>query len=343
VKSRPAGIDDSDVLHALAEGWGIVATSAEHVAVGFGSHHWVVVDEAGKRFFVTVDELGSKAWLGDTCDVVFAGLRKAFDTAVVLRDKAGLGFVLAPLPAVSGESVRRVGQCHSVAVFPFVDGEAGDFGDRPGPEQRAEMVRLLVQLHQATPAVPRGQPLALGFADRAGLEAAMHDVNYVWEAATDASSDRPGNAGGGPYAEPARAWRARHVGDLGRALDDFDHVVRAVAAAQVPPVITHGEPHPGNVMRSLDGLLLIDWDTVALAPPERDLWLLATDSGEEAALYRDATGHEVSSDALSLYRRAWDLADIAAYIDQFRSPHHRTADTEAAWTNLENSIRRGNH
>jgi spectinomycin phosphotransferase len=332
VKSRPAGIDDSDVVRAVTEGWGIVATSAEHVAVGFGSYHWIVVDETGERFFVTVDELGTKAWLGDTCETVFAGLRKAFDTAVVLRDKAGLGFVLAPLPAVSGESVRRVGQCHSVAVFPFVDGEAGDFGDRPGPEQRAEMVLLLVQLHQATPTVPMGQPLELGFAGRAGLEAAMHEVNNVWEATTD-----------GPFAEPARAWLASHVGDLGRLLDDFDHVVRAVAATHVPPVITHGEPHPGNVMRTKDELLLIDWDTVALAPPERDLWLLATDSGEEAALYRDATGHEVSSDALSLYRQAWDLADIAVYLDQFRLPHHRTADTEEAWTNLENSIRRDNH
>jgi spectinomycin phosphotransferase len=332
VKSRPAGVDDSDVVRAVADGWGIVAGSAEHLAVGFGSYHWIVTDEGQQRFFVTVDDLGTKAWLGDTCDDAFAGLRKAFDTAMVLRGKAGLEFVLAPLPAADGESVRRLGLCHSVAVFPFVDGEASDFGDSPGPEQRAELVRLLVQLHQATPTVPMGQPLELGFAGRAGLEAAMHEVSNVWEAAAD-----------GPYAEPARAWLASHVDDLGRLLDDFDHVVRAVSATQVPPMITHGEPHPGNVMHSLAGPLLIDWDTVALAPSERDLWLLATDSGEEAALYRDATGHEVSSDALSLYRQAWDLADIAVYIDQFRSPHHRTADTEEAWTNLEKSIRRDNH
>jgi spectinomycin phosphotransferase len=338
VKSRPAGFDDSDVIRAVAEGWAIVANSAEHVAVGFGSYHWIVTAEGKQRFFVTVDDLGTKAWLGGTCDDAFTGLRKAFDTAAILRDKAGLGFVLAPLPAADGESVRRVGLCHSVAVFPFVDGEASDFGDDTGPEHRAEMVRLLVRLHQATPMVPTGQPVELGFVGRAGLEAAMHDVNRAWEAATSASSDRPGNAAGGPFAEPARSWLASHLDDLGRLLDDFDHVVRAVAAKQVPPVITHGEPHPGNVMRSNDELLLIDWDTVALALPERDLWLVATDSGEEAALYRDATGHEVNSAALSLYRQAWDLADIAVYIDQFRSPHQRTADTEEAWINLENSF-----
>jgi spectinomycin phosphotransferase len=325
VKSRQADVHDSDVVCAVAEGWGIVASSAEHLAVGFGSYHWIVTDEGQQRFFVTVDDLGTKAWLGDTCDDAFAGLRKAFDTAAILRDKAGLGFVLAPLPAADGESVRRLGFCHSVAVFPFVDGAASDFGDSIGPEQRVEMVRLLVRLHQATPTVPMDQPLELGFAGRAGLEAAIRDVDRTWV--------------GGPFAEPARAWLGGHVDDVGCLLDDFDHVVRAVAAAQEAPVITHGEPHPGNVIRSDGNLLLIDWDTVALAPPERDLWLVATDPGEEVALYREATGHEVNNDALSLYRQAWDLADIAVYIDQFRSPHPRTADTEDAWTYLENSIR----
>ena len=142
---------------------------------------------------------------------------------------------------------------------------------------------------------------------------------------------------GGPFAEPARGWLASHAGDVRRLLDDFDQVVRAVAAARGAPVITHGEPHPGNTMRSNGNLLLIDWDTVALAPPERDLWLVATDSGE-AARYADATGREVSSAALSLYRQAWELADIAVFIDQFRSPHDRRADTEEAWTYLENSL-----
>jgi spectinomycin phosphotransferase len=293
--------------------------------VGFGSHHWIVTGGGQQRFFVTVDELGTKPWLGDTCDAAFAGLRKAFDTAVALRDEAGLEFVLAPLPAVNGESARRIGQCHSVAVFPFVDGEARDFGDSTDPKQRAEMVRLLVRLHQATPIVAMSQPLELGFAGRSGLEAAMDDVNDAWN--------------GGPYAEPARAWLASHIDDLARLLDAFDDVVRAVAATQEAPVITHGEPHPGNAMRSDGNLLLIDWDTVALAPPERDLWLVATDSGEEVARYQAETGRKVSDTALSLYRQAWDLADIAAYIDEFRSPHARTADTEDAWTYLVNSIR----
>jgi spectinomycin phosphotransferase len=325
MKSRPVGFGDADVIRALDEGWGVTVESAEFAAVGFGSFHWIATDEDQHRFFVTVDDIGNRPWLGNTADSVFAGMQKAFDMVVSLRGREGLDFVLAPLRSLDGESVRRVGPRHSVAVFPFVDGESGGFSDDIGPERRAEMVRMLAELHQATPSVPDlPPPLTLGFAGRPGLEAAARDLENPWV--------------GGPFAEPARAWLTGHAGDLRQKLDDFDQVVRAVVATQGPPVITHGEPHPGNVMLSKGKLLLIDWDTVALAPPERDLWLVASDSGAEGALYEELTGRTVNSAALDLYRQAWLLADVATYIELFRSPHDRKADTEDAWTYLERSL-----
>ncbi|WP_207232468.1 hypothetical protein [Micromonospora kangleipakensis] len=42
----------------------------------------------------------------------------------------------------------------------------------------------------------------------------------------------------------------------------------------------HGEPHPGNPDPGTLGLRLIDRDTVQIAPPERDLWMLAGDTDE---------------------------------------------------------------
>ena len=46
------------------------------------------------------------------------------------------------------------------------------------------------------------------------------------------------------------------------------------------------------------------------------------------------TGRTVDADALAAYRLAWDLADVASYVDQFRSPHQDDADTEHAWSFL---------
>jgi len=42
---------------------------------------------------------------------------------------------------------------------------------------------------------------------------------------------------------------------------------------------------------------------------------------------------------LRLYREAWDLSEIALYVDLFRRPHEDTEDTRAAWRGLRASLR----
>src|SRR5207249_2255628 len=80
-------------------------------------------------------------------------------------------------------------------------------------------------------------------------------------------------------------------------------------------------PHGGNLIRTEDGLCLIDWDTVALAPPERDLWMLddGTDAGLQA--YTETTGHAIDRSGLDFYRLAWLVTDVAAFTTALRRPH----------------------
>jgi spectinomycin phosphotransferase len=74
--------------------------------------------------------------------------------------------------------------------------------------------------------------------------------------------------------------------------------------------------------------MLIDWDTVGLALPERDLMHIAGADGEEMRRYTDAAGRPVDPDALALYRLRWALDDISAFTRQLRSAHRRTPDGE---------------
>ena len=93
----------------------------------------------------------------------------------------------------------------------------------------------------------------------------------------------------------------------------YDAEVQTVRAATTSWVLTHGEPHPGNLIRTENGLRLVDWDTVLLAPPERDLWLLARDgvSDEQvAAEYAARTGHRADPRGMRLQRRRWALTDV---------------------------------
>ena len=98
-------------------------------------------------------------------------------------------------------------------------------------------------------------------------------------------------------------------------------------------VITHGEPHAGNVMRAGTGHVLVDWDTVARAPRERDLWWLADEPGDIAA-YTALTGDEVDAEAVAFFRLAWDLNDVAEYLSVLRSPHAENEDTLDAYAGV---------
>jgi spectinomycin phosphotransferase len=290
LKSRPEGVTDPAVAAALADGWGLPAGQLQYAPVGAGSYHW----SAG-RYFVTVDDLDVKPWLGSSRDEVLTGLRSAMEAA---RALAVLPFVLAPIAAASGEVVRRLGERYAVTVFPYLDGTAGEFGAVPSADERAEVLDLLAALHkhEAGVAGPPPRPIALPARD-------VFDGQF-----------------GGPYAAQVRELMAEAGPRIRDLLATFDE--RAAVASGLPRVITHGEPHPGNIIRTATGPVLIDWDTVGLAPPERDLWFLAPgDFGS----YEAATGYRPAPAALDLYRLRWHLDDIAATLTDLnhapQAPH----------------------
>jgi spectinomycin phosphotransferase len=298
----------------LAEGWHVHPARMDYVPEGGGSHHWKVTGADGLARFVTVDDLDGKDWLGDTREAVFGGLGRTLSTAAALRDEAGLEFVVAPLPARDGGLLRRIEDRYAVCVFPFLAGRSYRFGPYPGPLLRGRALDMIAALHQATPAV-RGvaRSHVLGFAGRDDLDAFLRDPGRPWS--------------GGPFSEPARQLLATRAADLARLTAGFARLTAATAAARAGLVITHGEPHPANLMVVGDRLVLIDWDTAALAPPERDVSLIAATSGEGIDRYQQAAGRDLDPAVLTLYRSRWYLDDLASAIRLFRRPHRDTPDT----------------
>jgi spectinomycin phosphotransferase len=314
----PEEFETSTLIDFLGDGWDFDVEAVHYATLGGGSYHWVLEDVEGKRGFVTADDLDQKPWLGDTRESAFDGLRRAFETAVALRD-GGLGFVVAPILTTRSETVRRIGPRYTVALFPFVDGETGTFGHYNTAE-RAALLTMLAELHHAPVVGSLTSRVDLGLPGRGRLEAALRELNQTWS--------------GGPLSEPARKLLAPHASDVTELLALSDRLSVEVARRSTDWVVTHGEPHGGNVMRVGDSHVLVDWDTVALAPPERDLWMLIGDNGKEVNGYEDATGHELDAVAMNFFRLRWDLADIAAFSDLLRSPHGHTEDTEKAYDAL---------
>ncbi|MEV0146242.1 MULTISPECIES: phosphotransferase [unclassified Nonomuraea] len=336
MKERPEGVGDEDVRHALAA-WGIGSSvSLEYAPVGFGDYHWTATvpttapapaegAPAGRKWFVTVADLGAKEYLGAGPDAAYRGLTRAMDTAAHLREHGGLDFVVAPVRAAEGGgTVRRLGVRHAVSVLPFVPGTPGHFGRPLTPAARHRVIDLLACLHQAQP--PPSLPVApVALPQRAGLEQALDD----------ALDDRAAPWLGGPFGEPARALLSAHAGALRDRLAGLDRLTGEPAGRR--RVVTHGEPHPGNVLTLGDRCLLIDWDTVGLAPPERDLWHVAQDPAD-LDRYAEATGHRPDRSLLDGYRLRWALDDVAAFAVWFRAPHDGGADSEEAWAGLRDTV-----
>ena len=313
MRSAPPDLVPERLAAALAEGWQLRADSLEYLPVGGGSHHWLLAGENGLRQFVTVDDLDGKDWLGGTRQAVSQGLRHALRTAAALRRQAGLEFVVAPVPDSAGEPLHRVDDRYTVSVFPFLTGSSFPFGRYPDEELRGHALEMIAALHRSTPAVRGLAPVHVpGFTDRDGLGAFLLDPGRPWH--------------GGPFSAGAHRLAAARAGDLARLTAAFDRLVAATAPARADPVITHGEPHPGNVMRVDGRLVLIDWDTVALAAPERDIALVA-DGPADIDRYQEAAGRMVHPALVTLYRLRWYLDDVSSAVSMFRGPHRDTADT----------------
>jgi spectinomycin phosphotransferase len=316
VYERPDGLADAEVSAALRQHWQLDVADLAYTPVGYGGYHWTAADGAGGRWFVTASRLTGAADLAD----LQATMRAARD----LGD-AGLAFVVAPVRACGGDVVIHAWPGYAISVFPFVDGVPGQWGDEFSEPDRVSMTDMLAVLHTA--AAPAGSvPVRdLSPPSRAHLELSLRERGRLWR--------------GGPYAEVARALVSEHAAGLATTLAVFDDLAAQVAASSAP-VLTHGEPKPDNLIRRGQDLLLIDWDTLGLAPPERDLWWILSDTGAEAARYAELTGCQVSQPAVTLYRMRWDLDDAGLLLADFRAPHSQDKDTEVGWAALVAAIQR---
>jgi hypothetical protein len=299
----PADLTDAVVADALGQGWALSAARIAYLPVGWGSHHWAVVDDGGTPWFATIDDLGGRRDHRETdVEPAYHRLRASVATAVALRD-AGRDFVVAPVPTLGGEPLIRV-RDYGVSVYPFIDGESFEWGQWSDPVREA-LLDMVTSVHSAPSEVRR-------HARRDDF--AIPHRGSLLESFVDA----------GPYSRPMAVLLDAHRDAIHRVLAHYDGLVALADLDRM--VLTHGEPHPGNAMRTAGGWKLIDWDTVLIAPPERDLWHL------------EPLPFAAVPEMLELYRIRWLLADIAYDVNRFRRPHSTGPDEDKSWRLLQSHL-----
>lgn len=242
---------------------------------------WVATCRDGRRF-VKVVPIGRDS----------PALERSLPLQVRLSN-AGFTAMARPIPVVGGAlAVRR--DEHVVVVFEWIDGLATH--DYPFEAY----VDLVASLHSTT--IDAGNAVETFAVDTTALV--------------------------GPFVERARRDRrldalTESVGtildQLGPSLDEDireAHRIRLVLAARndVCRVMTHYDAANNVLVRPDGSLVLVDFDDLLLAPPERDTWKHLVDPDQAPrflARYRHIVpGYEPDPEAITHYLRKWYFEEV---------------------------------
>jgi spectinomycin phosphotransferase len=297
VREPPPDVSDDAVLSVVREHWAPAADAVEHLPVGFGAHHWAASSGGRRTHFVTLDALGSRHSA--------QSIEASYGTAAALaRD---LDFVVQPLPSARGAFTVPLGR-GAVSASAWCEGT-------PPETMDADVTAgLLDRLHTTTP--PDGTPAWTTLVSEDLADDLRARCSTPWTS--------------GPYAERARsAVRAR----LDAVAEwTATYLVLAEVACGRPWVVTHGEPDEGNQLLVDGRTLLLDWESVKLAPVERDLRTFVERGGSAPAIVDPAM--------LELFDLEWRLDEIAGYATWFESPHTGTASDRIAVGGLLHELTR---
>ncbi len=323
--SPPTAISDGDVGRVIKEAWGVSVVSLEYRPVGFGSHHWLAADEVGVRHFVTVDELSAQSRTGNEISALGFHFRRALEAASDLR-AFGCAFVVAPIPTMADDPFVQFNG-YAIALYPFIEGQSFSSEESFGEVQRDRILELVVALHNVPVAAIRAP--------------VPDDFVVPWLDRLDRSVHQ-GKEGGstGPYAASASQFLIDNEAGIRRLRTRYRTLVAQYSSDPGPVVVTHGEIHPGNVMLTSKGWVIVDWDNVLVAPPERDLWRLSQGGASELGAYAEATGTTPHQWLFDLYRSRWDLAEIASFTAALQRPHEDSENSRKALEVLHSMVGR---
>ncbi len=295
---KPA-IPDAAISACLREAYGLTAAAIEFLPLG--------ADRNTAAYRVT----------SDTGNAYFVKLRSGvFDemTLIVPAFLHAQGFreVIAPLPTLTGQ-VWALLDGFALAVFPFITGQDGYATDLLD-QHWIDLGRVVRALHTAAlPPALAGRIRQEDYSDR------WRESVRGFMALAESTRFRDPVAAG--LAALLRSQQTTINALVSRAAD----CAADLRSRPRPFVLCHADIHAANILIASSGrLYLVDWDTLLLAPRERDLmvpgggqFLNRRSTREEESLFYQGYGPTVVDPiALAYYRCERIVEDIAVYCEQ---------------------------
>jgi spectinomycin phosphotransferase len=291
-------LPDEQLIACLQRDYGLRIIQVEFLPLGNDMHtavYRVVADDA-RPFFL-------KLRSGDFDQISVAIPR-------LLSDQ-GMAQIIAPIATSTGQLWSRV-DGFAVILSPFVDGQNG-FEVTVSDRQRTALGAALKRLHTLT--VP--EELVQGI-PREAYAPYWRDMVRGFQARAEDSA----------FSEPVAAQltallRAKRA-VIDRLILRAEQLASLLQTQALDHVLCHADIHAGNLLIDANGsLYIVDWDTLIMAPKERDLMFIGAgiddawhNTHEQALFYQGYGATEVDRRSLAYYRYERIVEDIAAYCQQ---------------------------
>lgn len=256
-------------------------------------------------------------------------------SAAVPRYLSSLGMkqVIPPLTTRTGRLWASLA-AYKAVLYPFVAGHDG-FTRKMSPQQWIEFGAALKRFHTAEfPAsitrslpretfCPRWRNTVKVFLQR--IEEGIFDVPVEIEMAVFLKT------------------KARNTAEL---VERSERLAQLLQEQPLEFIVCHADIHGWNLLINQAGALyLVDWDTLILAPKERDLMFIGGALGnsgysprEEEALFYQGYGEiEINQTAIAYYRYERIVEDIAVYCQQIFLSNEGGEDRKQALEYLESN------
>lgn len=259
----------------------------------------------------------------------FVKLRRgAFDDTLVtvprLLCDQGVKQIIAPLSTRTEALWATLGS-FSLAVYPFVEGRDGyeiDLTDC----QWVDFGRALKGIHTASfpPALTARIP-------REVYSPRWREIVRGFQTMVETPSF------GDPVAAELAAFLKTRRAVIASLVERAEALAAVLQTRSLPFIVCHADIHAGNLLIDANGhLYVVDWDTLTLAPKERDLMFVGggllggwrAPHEEETLFYQGYGPTPVDPIALAYYRYERIVQDIAAYCEQILLTHGDSKDRE---------------
>jgi len=280
--------------------------------------------------------------IADNARPYFLKLRRGeFDQITVaiprLLSNQGMAQIIAPIATSAGQLSARMDAC-ALLLFPFVEGQNG-FEVEVSDRQRIEIGAALKRLH--TLAVPQA------LRQRIPRESYAADWRKLVRGFQARAEDTV-------FAEPVAAQLTALLRTKRAIIDTLTQRAEQLASLlqtqALEYVVCHADIHAGNLLIDANAALyIVDWDTLILAPKERDLMFIGAgiddvwrNAHQQALFYQGYGATEINPQALAYYRYERIVEDIVAYCEQLLLTDQGGQDREEGLRQLVSQFEPGN-